>query len=92
MTQINTKATEGSDNTPEGPAHRTKGASIDLGAVRTKLQQNGPDVWRSLDEVSGTHEFKEYLHREFPSNASEWLDPVGRRELPRLGDILLARQ
>ena len=72
------------------PAHRSKAVSIDLGAVRSKLQQNGPQVWRSLDEVSGTPEFKEYLHREFPSNASEWLDPVGRRSFLKLMSASMA--
>ena len=43
-------------------------STIDLKAVRAKLQHAGPDVWRSLDEVSDTTEFKDYLHREFPSN------------------------
>ena len=34
-------------------------STIDLKAVRAKLQKAGaPDVWRSLDEVSGTAEFK----------------------------------
>ena len=66
------------------PDAARRGSTIDLAGVRTKLQQNGPQVWRSLDEVSDTPEFKEYLHREFPSNASEWLDPVGRRSFLKL--------
>ncbi|HJU41956.1 MAG TPA: TAT-variant-translocated molybdopterin oxidoreductase [Vicinamibacterales bacterium] len=41
-------------------------------------------VWRSLGEAAGTPEFQEYLHREFPSNASEWIDPVGRRDFLKL--------
>jgi len=66
-------------------------STIDLKAVRAKLQKNGaPDVWRSLDEVSGTAEFKDYLHREFPSNASEWLDPVGRRNFLKLMSASMA--
>jgi molybdopterin-containing oxidoreductase family iron-sulfur binding subunit len=67
------------------PAHRNKTASVDLAAVRAKLaSQQGPQVWRSLDEVAGTPEFQDYLHREFPSNASEWIDPVGRRNFLKL--------
>ncbi|MEO7135588.1 MAG: TAT-variant-translocated molybdopterin oxidoreductase, partial [Vicinamibacterales bacterium] len=66
-------------------------ATIDLKAVRAKLQKSAaPDVWRSLDEVSGTSEFKDYLHREFPSNASEWLDPVGRRNFLKLMSASMA--
>jgi MoCo/4Fe-4S cofactor protein with predicted Tat translocation signal len=81
---------EGSEATDQGPAHRNKAASIDLEAVRSKLQRGGPQVWRSLDEVSDTPEFKQYLHREFPSNASEWLDPVGRRSFLKLMSASMA--
>ena len=45
---------------------------------------------RSLDEVSNTAEFKAYLHREFPTNASEWLDPVGRRSFLKLMSASMA--
>ena len=41
-------------------------------------------TWRSLEALSDTPEFKEFLHREFPQNASEWLDPVGRRGFLKL--------
>ena len=37
-----------------------------------------------------TPEFKEFLHREFPQNASEWLDPVGRRGFLKLMSASLA--
>ena len=47
-------------------------------------------MWRSLDEVAGTPEFQDYLHREFPSNASEWLDPVGRRNFLKLMSASMA--
>jgi len=67
-----------------------KRGSIDLAAVRAKLQQGGPGVWRSLDEVAETPGFEEYLHREFPSNASEWLDPVGRRSFLKLMSASMA--
>ena len=71
-------------------AHRTKSAPLDLQAVRAKLQQGGPQVWRSLDEVAETPEFQDYLHREFPSHASEWLDPVGRRGFLKLMSASMA--
>ena len=72
------------------PAHRSKAVRL-ICAVRAKLQQVGaPQVWRSLDEVAGTPEFHDYLHREFPSNASEWLDPVGRRNFLNLMSASMA--
>ncbi len=70
--------------------HRSKAAPIDLQAVRAKLQRGGPHVWRSLEEVADTPQFQEYLHREFPTNASEWLDPVGRRGFLKLMSASMA--
>jgi molybdopterin-containing oxidoreductase family iron-sulfur binding subunit len=52
--------------------------------------EGGMRYWRSLDELSGTPEFQAYLHREFPENASEWLDPVGRRTFLKLMSASLA--
>jgi MoCo/4Fe-4S cofactor protein with predicted Tat translocation signal len=72
---------EGTEHTDQMPAHRSK---VDLGRVRAKLEQDRPQVWRSLDEAAGTPEFQEYLHREFPTSASEWIDPVGRRGFLKL--------
>jgi molybdopterin-containing oxidoreductase family iron-sulfur binding subunit len=58
---------------------------IDIQSLRTKLKgTRGLEYWRSLEAVSETPEFKEYLHREFPQNATEWLDPVGRRGFLKL--------
>src|SRR5918994_4367201 len=77
-------------NLPINKAHRTKTTPIDLQAVRARLQQGGPQLWRSLDEVARTPEFQDYLHREFPSHASEWLDPVGRRGFLKLMSASMA--
>jgi molybdopterin-containing oxidoreductase family iron-sulfur binding subunit len=44
----------------------------------------GRAFWKSLDDVAETPEFLEFLHREFPQNASEWSDPQGRREFLRV--------
>ncbi len=77
------------DTTTEKP-HRSKATPIDLQAVRARLRNDGPQVWRSLEEVAETPEFQHYLHREFPSNASEWLDPVGRRGFLKLMSASMA--
>ncbi len=47
-----------------------------------KLEQKiqGKDYWRSLDQLADTSEFKEFLHREFPENASEMTNPFTRRK------------
>src|SRR6187401_3838229 len=58
---------------------------IDIQSLRTKLEgSRGREYWRSLEAVADTPEFQEFLHREFPQNASEWLDPVGRRGFLKL--------
>ena len=77
---------------------RTKGTkddmseeSLDITAIRDKLARaGGPQYWRSLESVAETPAFQEFLHREFPSNASEWSDPVGRRSFLRLMSASMA--
>ena len=38
-----------------------------------------PKYWRSLDELEGSEEFQEFVHREFPTAASEIPAGVSRR-------------
>jgi MoCo/4Fe-4S cofactor protein with predicted Tat translocation signal len=65
--------------------------STDLASLRARVDgTRGREYWRSLEAVAGTPEFREYLHREFPENASEWLDPVGRRGFLKLMGASLA--
>src|SRR5437773_6011099 len=45
---------------------------------------SGKEYWRSLEELADTEEFQELLHREFPQNASEFNDPLGRRKFLKL--------
>jgi molybdopterin-containing oxidoreductase family iron-sulfur binding subunit len=63
----------------------------DIAALRARLDgTRGRSYWRSLEAVAETPEFKDFLHREFPQNASEWLDPVGRRGFLKLMGASLA--
>jgi molybdopterin-containing oxidoreductase family iron-sulfur binding subunit len=63
----------------------------DIEALRARLDgTRGREYWRSLEAVAETPEFKDFLHREFPQQASEWLDPVGRRGFLRLMGASLA--
>jgi len=58
----------------------TKRKDLDLSAVKAQIEQTtGPEYWRSLEELAGTEEFQEMLHREFPKGASEWMDSFSRR-------------
>ena len=64
---------------------------MDLSAIRRRLSTlEGRAYWRSLEEASDTPEFKEFLHREFPSQASEFTDPVARRTFLKLMGASLA--
>ena len=70
---------------------RSDFGSQDLSELRRKLAgSSGPQYWRSLEELAGTEEFERYLHREFPEQAAEWHDPVGRRQFLQLMGASLA--
>ena len=70
---------------------RSKRNELNLRAVQAQLEQTkGPEYWRSLEELAGSAEFREMLHREFPKGASEWLDEVSRRGFLKLMGASLA--
>ncbi len=59
----------------------------DIEQFRARLAgQSGPRLWRSLEELGNTPEFRACLEREFPVGASEWPEEgdskegVGRRQ------------
>jgi molybdopterin-containing oxidoreductase family iron-sulfur binding subunit len=69
-------------------SHRDPSA---LAELRQRLAgRTGRDYWRGLEELSGTPEFEEFLHREFPENASEWHDSKSRRDFLKLMGASLA--
>jgi molybdopterin-containing oxidoreductase family iron-sulfur binding subunit len=47
-------------------------------------QPAGPAYWRSLDELAETPEFRQWVEKEFPSGASEFFDPVTRRNFVKI--------
>lgn len=64
---------------------------LDLSLVREKLAKaRGPAYWRSLEELAETPGFTEFLHREFPQQASEWGTGFSRRRFLELGSASLA--
>jgi MoCo/4Fe-4S cofactor protein with predicted Tat translocation signal len=70
------------------PGHRNQ---LDLETARARIAETkGPEFWRSLEELAGTPEFREMMHREFPKGASEWLDAVSRRGFLKLMGASLA--
>ena len=69
----------------------SKKTTLDRAAVEQQLAATqGPEYWRSLEELAGSPEFQEMLHREFPKGASEWLDDVSRRGFLQLMGASLA--
>jgi len=64
---------------------------LDLTAIRTRLQTaQGPEYWRSLEELADSPVFQEFVQREFPQQASEWHDAVSRRRFLQLMGASLA--
>lgn len=73
------------------PASAIKPASLDLESARKKLAEaKGPKYWRTLEELTNEKAFGELLEREFPRQASEWVDPVSRRGFLKLAGASLA--
>jgi MoCo/4Fe-4S cofactor protein with predicted Tat translocation signal len=64
---------------------------MDFSAIRSRMAgAEGRLYWRSLGELADTPQFREYLHREFPEQASEWNDAKGRRQFLKLMSASLA--
>ncbi len=59
--------------------------TIDLASIRARLAgTEGKHYWQSLEELADSPSFQALVHREFPAQASEWLDPRGRRGFLKL--------
>lgn len=50
----------------------------------------GEEYWRSLEELSGTKEFEELLHNEFPKHAVELKNTMSRRSFMKVMGAALA--
>ncbi|MGH9529044.1 MAG: TAT-variant-translocated molybdopterin oxidoreductase, partial [Terriglobales bacterium] len=69
----------------------SKKGKLDLETARARIAETkGPEYWRSLEELAGSTEFQEMMHREFPKGASEWADSVSRRGFMKLMGASLA--
>src|SRR5712692_294478 len=85
------KMTSSNHNSPSIDVCPSKKNKLDLETARAHLAETqGPEYWRSLEELAGSPEFQEMLHREFPKGASEWLDAVSRRGFLKLMGASLA--
>ncbi len=83
------KEVDPSPLTESAHSHPAEDNSLEL--LRDQLaRSHGKQYWRNLEELSNTQAFQELLHREFPAQASEWDDPVGRRSFLKLMGASLA--
>src|SRR5918911_311026 len=58
--------------------------------LATQEEEGGKEFWRSLEELADTDEFREFVAREYPQQAEEWNDAVGRRTFLKLMGASLA--
>jgi molybdopterin-containing oxidoreductase family iron-sulfur binding subunit len=64
-----------------GLLERANSQQLDLDAIRERLRASGgQEYWRSLEELAETPEFRDFLEREFPRQASVWDDSFDRRK------------
>ncbi len=85
MDELNNSERQGARREDVCPGKKGK---LDLESVRARIdhatahdaaEKTGPEYWRSLEELAGSDDFQDALHREFPKGASEWVDSVSRR-------------
>jgi len=58
---------------------------LDLDKIRARLESaQGPQYWKSLEELAETKEFQAYLDDEFVDRTPNWLDPANRRNFLKL--------
>jgi len=59
-------------------------AAVEAGTNSAVAGTSSPRYWRSFSDLAETPDFQDFLHREFPQQASEWHDPVSRRNFLKL--------
>src|SRR5271156_5828094 len=59
--------------------------TLDLDAVRAKLaQEDGKRFWQSIEQLSETKEYREFLEHEFPHDPEKDSDGINRRDVLKL--------
>jgi MoCo/4Fe-4S cofactor protein with predicted Tat translocation signal len=73
------------DSHPKNSSQDLLRDSIDLTAARETLAKDGGKrLWQSLEELSETKQYREFLENEFPANAENAADGVHRRDVLKL--------
>jgi len=66
-------------------------SNLNLEGIQKQLEKaKGAGYWRSLDELLSKDGFQDYLQREFPRQAGEWIDDDGRRNFLKIMGASLA--
>jgi len=64
---------------------------LDLDKIRARLESaQGPQYWKSLEELAETKEFQAFVDDEFADRTPNWLDPANRRNFLKLMGASLA--
>jgi molybdopterin-containing oxidoreductase family iron-sulfur binding subunit len=85
MTDVNHGVMPTAVRPPDLSGQPSASPAVDWDTLRHRLSNAGePPLWRSFEELSETPEFFDFLHREFPRQASEWSDRAGRRNFLKL--------
>src|SRR6202140_2116478 len=65
--------------------------ALDLNKIRARLESaQGPQYWKSLEELAETDEFKAFLEDEFAVRTPDFLEPANRRNFLKLMGASLA--
>ncbi len=63
----------------------------DIETLRERLEgADGERMWRGLEEVAKTEEFRRHVAGEFPAGSSEWGEELSRRDFVKLSAASLA--
>src|SRR5712691_5434927 len=84
IAEFEERAGEKSPGDPQSSIVDSRSSALDPKSSILDPRSSGKQYWRSLEELADTDEFQELLHREFPEQATEWSDPVGRRKFLKL--------
>src|SRR5271165_3673806 len=65
--------------------------ALDLNKIRARLETaQGPQYWKSLEELAETKEFQAFVDDELADRTPNWLDPAHRRNFLKLAAASLA--
>ncbi len=84
---------------PESSAHKMSSSNgngkppqqLNISELRTRLAEGDPKrVWRGLEEIADTDQFKEFVEREFPRTAPPWAAAIDRRKFLQVAAASMA--